>query len=101
MNLFDKIGLFAMLVAIYAQVIAVTLYWPAVAVLFAGLLLMYWSDKLDAAWWQWRQRRRYRQAQEAERAAEIERTGPDMFGGQWEDDPAVQERLDTSVGPKG
>ena len=85
MNLFDKIGLFFMLGAIYAQVIAVTLYWPAVAVLFVGLLIMYWADYLDNARWAWKARRRYRQAQEAERAAEIERTGPDMFGGQWEE----------------
>ena len=85
MNLFDKIGLFFMLVAIYAQVVAGALYWPAVAVLFVGLLIMYWADYLDNAWWAWKARRRYRQVQEAERAAEIERTGPDMFGGQWEE----------------
>ena len=73
MNLFDKIGLFFMLCAIYAQVIAVTLYWPAVVVLFGGLLLMYWADYLDNAWRQWRQRRYYRQAHEALRAAGLER----------------------------
>lgn len=78
MNLFDKIGLFFMLAAIYAQVIAGALYWPAVAVLFAGLLIMYWADYLDNAWWRWRERRAYR------------RNAPDLFGGQWEDGEKVE-----------